>query len=401
MQWFNIKWLNDNILTCHFGGGSKAPKAPDYVALAKIEAENQEKLLRQQTQANRVNQYGPLGSVTYQQGGPAQFDEAGYNQAMQSYQQALNQYNRGSSSSSAQQNTGTILDFVNNRSATNRGAAPVAPNRDSFMNANQDQWSQTTTLNPESQKILDQNLQAKQQGYDQLQTALGNINNNNLPLASVNAGETAQDAILRRVNPQLEQQEEQLRTRLYNQGVRPGTQAWDREFNLFTQQKNDAVSQAALAGINVGNDARSRALAEQGIPLNLINAYQSGNQVAMPNFTNYAQQGQGQGADLLGAAQSTYGADMNKYNAGQAQDANMMNGLFSLGSAAIMMSDRRLKTDIERIGTYESGLPKYKFKYIWGEESTGAMADEVEKMIPEAVGEYAGFKTVNYAMLGA
>jgi hypothetical protein len=338
MQWLkvlNFKWINDNILTCQLGGGSDAPDPPDYVALAKLEAKNQEALLRQQTQANRVNQYGPLGSVTYQQGGgPDSFDDAGYNEAMQKYQQALNQYNNApTQSSNFTPGMGSATFGASAGLQQPRGAAPIAPNRANFMKGNPDQWSQTTTLNPESQKILDQNLLAKQQGYNQLQTALGNINNNNLPQASVNAGETAQDAILRRVNPQLEQQEEQLRTRLYNQGVRPGTQAWDREFSNFTQARNDAVSQAALAGINVGNDARQRALAEQGIPLNLINAYQSGNQVAMPNFTNYAQQGVAQAPDLLGAGQAQYSAGLGASNASNAANSNMMSGLFSLGGS--------------------------------------------------------------------
>jgi len=334
-----ISGCSDPFRSHYNGGGGKggdAPDPPNYAQLAQIEAENQQKLLRQQTQANRVDQYGPLGSVTYQQGGGQTFDDAGYNQAMQAYQQALNQYNNTPATSSYNPYAGTgLLSFANNNRTQARGAAPIAPNRDNFMRGNPDQWSQTTTLNPESQKILDQNLLAKQQGYDQLQTALGNINNNNLPLASVNAGETAQDAILRRVNPQLAIQEDALRTRLVNQGVRPGTQAWDREFNLFTQARNDAVSQAALAGINVGNDARQRAIAEQGAPLNLINAYQSGNQVQMPNFTNYAQQGQGQAADLLGAAQSQYSAGLGQYNAEQAQGANTMNGLFSLGGSLL------------------------------------------------------------------
>jgi len=330
LQILNVKWLLE-FTTCYFGGGGDAPDPPDYVALAKIEAANQEKLLRQQTQANRVNQYGPLGSVTYKQGGESSFDDAGYNQAMQAYQQSLNNYNNAPRTNF---NSGGMGGFGFGLSGVGaQGAAPVAPDRANFMRGNPDQWSQTTTLNPESQKILDQNLLAKQQGYDQLQTSLSNINNNNLPLASVNAGETAQDAILRRVNPQLAIQEDALRTRLVNQGVRPGTQAWDREFNLFTQARNDAVSQAALAGINVGNDARQRAIAEQAAPLNLINAYQSGNQVQMPQFTNYAQQGQGQAADLLGAGQAQYSAGLGQYNAGQASNSNLMSGLFSLGDS--------------------------------------------------------------------
>jgi hypothetical protein len=332
LQIFSIKWLE--LFTCYFGGGGDAPDPPDYLALAKQEAINQEKLLRQQTQANRVNQVGPLGNVTFTQGGEQTFDDAGYNQAMQAYQQALNQYNNAPAQSYARPVGMAGATFGANAGLQQqRGAAPIAPNRANFMTGNPDQWTQTTTLNPESQKILDQNLAAKQQGYDQLQTSLGNINNNNLPLASVNAGETAQDAILRRVNPQLAIQEDALRTRLVNQGVRPGTQAWDREFNLFSQGRNDAVSQAALAGINVGNDARARAIAEQAVPLNLINAYQSGNQAQMPQYQSYNQAGQGQAADLLGAGQAQYSAQLGASNASNAASSNMMSGLFGLGGS--------------------------------------------------------------------
>jgi len=62
-------------------------------------------------------------------------------------------------------------------------------------------------------------------------------------------------------------------------------------------------------------------------------------------------------------------------------------------------SDRRLKEDIKRIGETDEGLPIYKFKYK-GDPSeqthVGFMADEVEKIHPEAVGESHGYKTVDY-----
>ena len=63
-------------------------------------------------------------------------------------------------------------------------------------------------------------------------------------------------------------------------------------------------------------------------------------------------------------------------------------------------SDRRLKTNIVKIGQYLNGLNKYSWTYLWGENSTGAMADEVEKLIPEAVKVFYGYKHVNYALLG-
>lgn len=73
-------------------------------------------------------------------------------------------------------------------------------------------------------------------------------------------------------------------------------------------------------------------------------------------------------------------------------------GLMAYGA----FSDRRLKRDIERIGTHPSGVPLYSFRYLNDDTPRiGVMADEVEKVMPEAVGERDGFKTVNYAMLEA
>lgn len=60
-------------------------------------------------------------------------------------------------------------------------------------------------------------------------------------------------------------------------------------------------------------------------------------------------------------------------------------------------SDRRLKEDVHEVGKTNDGQPIYAFKYK-GEPRTqlGLMAQDVEKVKPEAVGELAGFKTVDY-----
>jgi hypothetical protein len=65
------------------------------------------------------------------------------------------------------------------------------------------------------------------------------------------------------------------------------------------------------------------------------------------------------------------------------------------------LSDRRLKENVERIGTLPvSGLPVYEFNYI-GQSGrvVGVMADEAEAVMPEAVGNISGFRTVDYGML--
>jgi hypothetical protein len=211
-----------------------------------------------------------------------------------------------------------------------------------------DSYTATQTLSPAEQQKLEKNnalelglLDTAKLGLSGVDEALSKgFNWDALPAAQINAGQTAQDAIMSRLNPQYARDEESLRTRLINQGVRPGTQAWDNEFNNFNQGKNDAFSQAALQGIDVGQKARQQAIQEQEFGrtegLNMINALRTGNQVQQPNFINAPQQATTAGADLLGAAQGQYGAEVGANNANNANSAATTNGLVSLAGTAGM-----------------------------------------------------------------
>lgn len=93
------------------------------------------------------------------------------------------------------------------------------------------------------------------------------------------------------------------------------------------------------------------------------------------------------------------------------QPGGWLNGLLSagasLGSAAIMASDRRLKTNIKLEFRAPDGLGWYSWNWRTnpnGEREHGVIADEVEKIRPQAFvkgfvsGVYDG---VNYAVLGS
>jgi hypothetical protein len=70
-------------------------------------------------------------------------------------------------------------------------------------------------------------------------------------------------------------------------------------------------------------------------------------------------------------------------------------------------SDIAIKQNIQKIGVLDNGLNLYKYEYkdeykdTWGHgQQIGVMAQEVEKIMPEAVGTHPdGYKTVNYAMV--
>ena len=68
----------------------------------------------------------------------------------------------------------------------------------------------------------------------------------------------------------------------------------------------------------------------------------------------------------------------------------------------MMMSDIRLKEDINKIGEMPSGLAIYSYRYK-GESDlqVGLMAHEVASKFPDAVALTAdGYLAVNYGMVG-
>ena len=91
-------------------------------------------------------------------------------------------------------------------------------------------------------------------------------------------------------------------------------------------------------------------------------------------------------------------------NTGPGPSSNpLMTGLGAASSIASiigMLSDKRMKTDIEKLGKdKDTGLDVYAYRYK-GDPKTypkvvGPMAQDIEKKYPEAVKEIAGKKTVN------
>ena len=129
-----------------------------------------------------------------------------------------------------------------------------------------------------------------------------------------------------------------------------------------------------------------------------------------PSFVNSANQATTSGPDLLGAANAQYNAAMGGFNAQQAAQANLNQGLYSLGGAGIMaMSDIRAKQNIKQIHWLPNGLPVYEYEYkdefkdhpLAGHgKFVGVMAQDVEKVQPKAVIELpSGYKMVNYGAL--
>jgi hypothetical protein len=98
---------------------------------------------------------------------------------------------------------------------------------------------------------------------------------------------------------------------------------------------------------------------------------------------------------------SGLGANFSTTTASSSQSPGLMGLLgFGLQAAPLMFSDRRLKTDIKKVGKTDDGLSIFTYRYkAGGPTQMGVMAQEVEKVRPEAVREVAGFKAVDYGAL--
>jgi hypothetical protein len=272
------------------GKSVAAPPAPDYSAAAKETAAGNLDAARTATAANRVNQYTPYGSLEYSINPEAQWDIYGN---------------------------------------------PT--------------WSAKQSLAPAQQQLLD--IQNKTSiGLGNLaDTGLGYVENmiakpfdtSSLAQTGINPGETMQDSLMRRLQPQIAQNREMAQAQLANQGIVPGTTAYENAMRMQNQKENDLLTSAVIQGTNTGLAANQQGFSQLGYmrnePINTLNAVRTGSQVTNPSFVNnIAQQATTQGADLLGAAQMQGNAAQSAANAQNASNSSMTSGLMGLGGAAMM-----------------------------------------------------------------
>jgi hypothetical protein len=341
------------------GPAPSAPAAPDYRAAAQETAAGNIDAARQATAANRVNQVTPYGNLSY-----------------------------------------------------------AITGSDPYGNPT---WTATQTLSPAQQQLLDYQNQTSiglgklaGQGLGYVENMLNTpFDVSKLPSTGFNPSQSYQEAYMQRLAPQLQMGREQLAQDLANKGIDIGSKAYENAMRMQGQRENDLLLGATTQGFGVGQQARQSALQEQAYlrnePLNTLSAVRTGAQVQGPQFVNSAQQATTAGPDILGAAQMGYNAQMGDFNAKQAAQANLNQGLFSLGSSAMMMSDVRLKENIKAIGVMDNGLTLYSFEYKDEVKShplagdgihVGVMAQEVEQVFPYAVKTLDdGYKVVDYGLL--
>lgn len=216
------------------------------------------------------------------------------------------------------------------------------------------------------------------------------------------------------------------------QGIREMTRRGaNPESGAYAAMMNDGGRAQALAMATAANKTR---LAAQQVGLsNKMQMYGGMKGMAGLGATS-AQLALGAGNQMLGAAGSMQGTVGNslqmdngaasRYNSGVSAGISNYNSYYAnslqaakikaesdptkeiLGTAAgamMMMSDRRLKTDIVPVGQLANGLTVYSYRLkSGGPTMLGVMADEVARVVPEAYvrgGAGNGYDAVDYSKL--
>lgn len=238
----------------------------------------------------------------------------------------------------------------------------------------------------------------------------------------------SQDAVMELGRPMMENRRESERSRLLNQGISEGSEAWSNAMRDVSDAENrfalDAIEtgrgeadqafrqatgalDANIRGGTFNNMNRSSAIDEEimrrGLPLDEMNALLAGQGVGMPEQPGFNTAGKAETPDLMGAMSNRYQSDMNRHNAKVGSMNNLGSAAAQAAAMYFMFSDARLKEDVETVGIDSRGLRvvRYRYRGLPG-RYIGVIAQEAAKVYPNAVALHpSGFLMVDYSQIGA
>lgn len=462
------------------GGKGSAPPPPDYVGAAQQQAAASRELTDVQNWANRPTQNTPWGSTSWS--AQASTDPA-----------------TGKPITQWTQNTTLAPELksaLDDQLAIQAGKSDLAQG---FMGRVQNEFSRPFDWNglPQMASLgqapsLNAGVADYSRGLrtgmnpmsNQVQRGLNVVDNPALPQFDSGYRDQVATQLMQKMQPVHDYQTRSLETKLENQGLRPGSEAYNRAMTQLGQQQamerynaldasgqeaqrlynmqmgarqqafnedtgmgqfaNQATNQAFNQGLQAfqfGNQAlgqasaldiarqqannqalqsqfgmnqqaaqfqnqlRQQAIAEQaqrrGMSLNEMNALLSGQQVSMPQMPGFNQAQRSETPQILNAVGQQYDAQLGAYNAQQAGMNSLLGAGAQLGAAAMpfMFSDRRLKSNIKRVGAHAIGVGIYEYTMM-GMPQRGVIAQEVQAVRPDLVKRHAnGYLMVNYGGL--
>ncbi len=347
-----------------------APAAPDPAATAAAQTATNKDTAYWNAVLNNVNQITPYGTLTYKQsGGGKVYNDDAYNKALEAYNTNTNygtnpyagftQYIPREKQYYNPQTGQTVSEADYNAKSPAAGGIGAPPKREDFLIGDTPpQFTSTIELSPEQKQLLDiqnrSDIALSNLGEQQIGRIASSVAT---PFSYAGLGDAptnesiaeqqarAEEALLSRLNPQFARDEEAMRTRLINQGITQGSEAYRRDMEAFNQAKNDARLQAILQGQQYGGTAQQQALqrrnqaiqeysTQRNAPLNEFIGLTSGSQIQNPQFSSQSYGGAAP-VDYAGLANNQYQGQLAQYNAKVAsQNANRAMAGQLLGAAA-------------------------------------------------------------------
>jgi hypothetical protein len=294
-----------------FGSPPAAPAAPDYTGAAVAQGTANLDAARATAKLSNPNIYSPYGNqtVTYNNDVPT------ITQTLTpEAQKTLNEQQQGQYGLAALGNQGvanasqvfnTPFSFGGPSLQTSLGPAgdlraiPDANQYGMAGSVDPNAYGQAGSINPNAYGQAG-SVNANAYGQAQGGVAGPNLSNtldtSNVARMPINAGTTAQQAIMSRLEPQLQRNRVSTETQLINQGLRPGSEAYNNAAQLLGQQENDQRTQAVLQGLGLDMSANAQGYGQAlstgqfgnaanlaGFNANLANQ-QAGNQAIAQNF---------------------------------------------------------------------------------------------------------------------
>lgn len=270
------------------GKGSDKPAAPNYAALAQSDAAAKQKSYQDALKANRPNQVGPTGSLTWDQDAGGNWTQTA---TMDPAQKQLMDAQTGNQQSLAGKIGEQMGGFGTNQ--VDLGGAPAMP---------------------------------EVGGYDQRSI----------------------DTIRALQAPQLQRQRAAKEAQMAAMGLGTGSgQAWNTEQQNIGDAEGRADLNAIMAGIQEGNTDFGQGMQarQQGVN-ETFNTEQAnlgklqglmglGKSAQMPSFAGVPRTDMAPTADTMGAARAQYGDEASRYNADAQSSNQMLSGLMGLAGNAI------------------------------------------------------------------
>ena len=202
-----------------------------------------------------------------------------------------------------------------------------------------------------------------------------------------------------KLQPQFSQQTNDLESRLQNQGIMVGSDAYNNAMTNLQNSQNSAYNQAAYNSVLNGQNAYSKSLADSITAGNFNNNARSNYISQILSQLQGSYSGYDNAMNIYGIR---HGIDNRISNAEQINSNDQtqagLNAALTAAQVAAMFSDARLKENVKAVGKLDNGLTVYCFNFVGSNmPQIGLLAQEVAETKPEAVFENEdGYLSVRY-----